>query len=326
MSWDLRVGEMQTAYLTEQEVWQAIQYFFYRGKQTTTYKFGFFKALMESAVHANAQHELSFDTIFYSFTKIYWNLVVHHDLHQTNSRTQISSIQQVVQQFARDNYIPSQWNFDKLADEQKISLVKKVKAVGKKYVIGAIYGDFSRNIYTFDLRKEYLQLHPQFLKTFQTFRRILTNVTNYQLALFLERFNDVAKVQSLLTTVEFVTARQSLKEFQILLQQAGVDNCFYCQKSLKEVVHVDHFIPWSYFQNDLLWNFVLACPTCNRQKSDKLASPVYLEQLIVRNDQFQRIATFEGAFENYEASKVKKLYYYAQNSGFHDNWAPAHLS
>lgn len=80
MSWNLNVGEIQSLYLTESKVWNSIQHFFYHGKNTTTYKFVFFKALLESCISVNDNYELSYDKIFYSFTKIYWNLVIQHEL------------------------------------------------------------------------------------------------------------------------------------------------------------------------------------------------------------------------------------------------------
>lgn len=323
MSWKLQVGEIQIPYLTDTDVWHAIHHFFYHGKNTATYKFGFFKALLESAVSANDQHEISYDKLFYSFTKIYWNLVIQHELWQTNSRTQPSSVQKVIESFAEEHQIPSKWNFEKLNDSLKIALIQKVKAVGKKYVIGAIYGDFAQNIYSFDLKREYLQLHPQFLHVFQTYRRMLTNVCNYQLALFLEKFNEADKVQNLLSKVEFVTVRQSLKEFQLLLQQSGVQQCFYCYKPLKNKIHVDHFIPWSYFQNDLLWNFVLACPTCNVRKNDKLAAASYLDSLMVRNEHFQKDSTYESHFHDYSADKLEQLFSYAIVNGVQSDWQPS---
>ena len=107
--------------------------------------------------------------------------------------------------------------------------------------------------------------------------------------------------------VELVTNRQSLKEFQLLLQHAGIQHCFYCNQPLKKAIHVDHFIPWSYFQNDLLWNFVLACPSCNISKKDKLATNLYLEHLIDRNEQLKSITNLENQFENYSSTKLESF-------------------
>ncbi len=40
---------------------------------------------------------------------------------------------------------------------------------------------------------------------------------------------------------------------------------------------VDHFIPFSQYPRDLMHNFVLAHPSCNRSKSDTLAAKSHLD-------------------------------------------------
>jgi hypothetical protein len=41
---------------------------------------------------------------------------------------------------------------------------------------------------------------------------------------------------------------------------------------------VDHFVPFSLYPRDLIHNFVLAHPACNRSKSDTLAALPHLER------------------------------------------------
>ena len=41
---------------------------------------------------------------------------------------------------------------------------------------------------------------------------------------------------------------------------------------------VDHFVPFSLYPRDLMHNFVLAHPACNRSKSDTLAALPHLER------------------------------------------------
>ncbi|TCI39345.1 hypothetical protein EVJ29_01540 [Exiguobacterium sp. SH4S7] len=77
-------------------------------------------------------------------------------------------------------------------------------------------------------------------------------------------------MEQILSKLEFVSARQSLDEFKQILLSHGHPVCFYCTKPLRQT-HIDHFIPWSYMQNDVLWNFVLACPTCNTSKNNRMA-------------------------------------------------------
>ena len=322
MSWKLQAAEMKSTYITEEDIWKSIHYFFYHSKTTTTYKYGFFKALLENIANANEEKELSYNALFYSFSKIYWNLVVHHQLWQSNSSSQLSSVQKTIIEFQQKHTIPNEWNFDQIPGELQNELVKQVKKVGKKYVIGALYGDFNGEIYSFELKKDYLKLNLKYYHFFQTYKRILTNITNYQLALFLEKFNEAEKVNQLLTKVEFVTKRQSLKEFAILLQKAGIHNCFYCQKPIAKNIHVDHFIPWSYMQNDQLWNFVLSCPTCNTSKNNKLPIERYLEAIIEQNKALMVKETLQDYFLTYNDEKLRSLYQYSERNGFRKEWEP----
>jgi 5-methylcytosine-specific restriction endonuclease McrA len=75
----------------------------------------------------------------------------------------------------------------------------------------------------------------------------------------------------------FETSRKTLalvcKELKLLY---GC-KCFYCNKATTEL-EVDHFIPFSLYPRDLMHNFVLACPSCNRSKSDSLAAKTHLDK------------------------------------------------
>lgn len=46
--------------------------------------------------------------------------------------------------------------------------------------------------------------------------------------------------------------------------------CHYCGVAVGDVYHVDHVVPLSRGGNNLLENLVIACPSCNLSKSDKL--------------------------------------------------------
>jgi len=74
----------------------------------------------------------------------------------------------------------------------------------------------------------------------------------------------------------FETSRQSLVIVQTELRKIS-SKCFYCGSSVNEA-EVDHFIPHSLYPRDLVHNFVLAHPICNRSKSDTLAAKVHLHR------------------------------------------------
>ena len=108
-----------------------------------------------------------------------------------------------------------------------------------------------------------------------------------------------------LSSFLFETSRKTLalvcKELKVLY---GC-KCFYCNKATTEL-EVDHFIPFSLYPRDLMHNFVLACPSCNRSKSDSLAAKVHLDkwiELTTKNsDAIVRIGEQVGVSANLETS------------------------
>jgi hypothetical protein len=48
--------------------------------------------------------------------------------------------------------------------------------------------------------------------------------------------------------------------------------CFYCAEPLATTA-VDHFLPWSRWPNDAVENLVIAHPSCNNRKSDRVPGP-----------------------------------------------------
>lgn len=124
-------------------------------------------------------------------------------------------------------------------------------------------------------------------------------------------------MELILNKIEFVSARQSLNDFKQILMSHGHSVCFYCMKPLKQI-HVDHFIPWSYIQNDVLWNFVLACPTCNKSKNNRMAKVDYLYALVARNEELG----VTDQMETYKETKLIHLYEYAGQNGFEASWIP----
>jgi CRISPR/Cas system Type II protein with McrA/HNH and RuvC-like nuclease domain len=327
MSHKLQVGEMKTAYLTDKEIWGHFNYIFSsKSRNSTTYKFVLIKSLLENLYNVNDKLELNYFNLFGSFARIYWNLVVHHNLNQINMVGKKSEVQKILLQVREKNQIPIRLVFDKLTNELQLEIINRVKKRCKINVMGAVYGDAGSTIYDFDNEKEYIRMNGSFYSFMQRFQRILNYLTNYQLALFLEKFNEHGDTTNLLMKVENVSKRSSLDQFYQILSSFYNGKCFYCGKPIKkkEAAHVDHFIPWSFVQADQLWNLVIACSACNLSKSDKLAKADYLHLLIDRNDTLvkdQQILVRED-MKVYSNKKLEELFTYSIDNGFTDFWVP----
>lgn len=82
----------------------------------------------------------------------------------------------------------------------------------------------------------------------------------------------------------FGSARANLAVVRPILEHFQEGRCFYCRRPLREdVVHVDHFIPWSRYPVDLGHNFVLSHASCNERKSDRLPAAQHLNAWVEHN-------------------------------------------
>ncbi|MBT8579733.1 HNH endonuclease [Polynucleobacter paneuropaeus] len=103
----------------------------------------------------------------------------------------------------------------------------------------------------------------------------------------------------------FETSRKTLALVCKGLKGLYGNKCFYCNKSTSEL-EVDHFIPYSLYPRDLMHNFVLACPACNRSKSDTSAAKIHLDkwvELITNNSEaVAKIGEQAGVSSNLETS------------------------
>ncbi|MFW8591269.1 HNH endonuclease [Glaciecola sp. 2405UD65-10] len=119
----------------------------------------------------------------------------------------------------------------------------------------------------------------------------------------------------------FGTSRVSLKSASNLLKDIQKGNCFYCKKPLKGNAEVDHFIPFTKYNNDLGHNFVLAHKACNNNKRDYLAAPEHKtkwqEQNLVVNDKL--ITNELGTYFTCDAQRASHVadwaYHIAEKNG-----------
>ena len=112
--------------------------------------------------------------------------------------------------------------------------------------------------------------------------------------------------------------REDLSIYREILRKEFEENtCFYCGKKLTGVVHVDHFIPWSYVKDDKMWNFVLSCSSCNLKKNNRIPVERFLIKIQNRNSrakQIQNRIVYED-FKEYNNDRLQRLWKYAQLSG-----------
>lgn len=323
--WNLKKGIIKTEVLTEDQIWALFNFVFSdASKKRNTYKYGLIKSLLDNLFNGKITKKgifYSYDEIFGRFAENYWNLVVKYHLKQMrrDGKSQYSKIETIFYSVIKNNYIYIKLDFSCLSDLEKKNIIKNVTNVCKKYVIGALYEDFDGIIYSFDLNEQGLYLNYWVYEFMMKYKLELEKLNYYSWAKFLEQINDDNVLTKTLDKLELATPERSDTSIyrRILYNEFEQNVCFYCGRKLKDKIHVDHFIPWSFIRNDKIWNFVLACPKCNLNKSDKLAEKGYLNKIIKRNEKVRLLPNkiIQSDFENYDEKLLVNIWIYAKMGG-----------
>ncbi|TFB19574.1 HNH endonuclease [Filobacillus milosensis] len=327
MSHKLKVGELKEDYLTDEEIWRIFTVVLStKSVKSSTYKYALIKSIIENLYQIDDNHQLTYNQLAYGFAKIYWNLVVHHDLENQNRGDRNAKAVTVILEFQKKHAIPNEFSYDKINDQLQLKLVSKIKTVMKTNVFGALYGDTGGQFYAFDHSREYFKIKKNVHQFMMKYQLLLVNLTNYHMAKMIEELNEVPSINYLLEKVETVAKRSSLKPFERVLLHYFEASCFYCGKDLskqKQPTEVDHFIPWSFVQSDQIWNLVLSCRHCNNTKRDKLPEREYLNFIIDRNKVLkEKVIESQSLLENYKDKKIIMLYDYSIKNGFDEIWVP----
>lgn len=73
----LAEGIYENRTLSDDEMWSAFSNMFSsHSKNSSSYKFGFLKAIMDNLYNVDQNLKLTFDQLFGTFTEVYWNIVL----------------------------------------------------------------------------------------------------------------------------------------------------------------------------------------------------------------------------------------------------------
>ena len=315
---DLKEGQYVNRDVSEDELWSAFSCVFSsKSRNDSSYKFGFLKAIIDNLYNVDDQLRLTFDQIFSKFAEIYWNLILKYGLRQkavTNDNRE-TYLEQVLHASVKKYGIKEVIPYESLTPEMMIDISHQVKVKCKKYVVGALFEDTKRLFYSFSKKKELLQINPLMYEFICKHKVIIEKLNYYEWARFLERVNEESAAIKLLSKIDESAKRNNLSYYrQILFDEFECKTCFYCGRTLKpDKIEVDHFIPWSFIKDDKLWNLVLSCPACNRQKKDRLPVDRYLIALEERN---QHIIIESANPGNYKPRMLSYVYNWAEINGY----------
>ena len=293
-------AEEQLDFLTK------IQRLFNESDFSSTYKYALLISLADLAIELgkddDSELELTNRQIAERFIELYWQQSSPYKTSKANDSGVLyqnhgtqAAIIKAIQVFRDENTFNSS-NSAKHSKEYKKLVTAVASTVAKQPINylqnvggGALPFLYERNTSSITLKKGVAYCLRRFQPLIQQLARsrwtdyIKKNAKNIPI---LGEKDD-------LNSFLFETSRKTLalvcKELKVLY---GC-KCFYCNKATTEL-EVDHFIPFSLYPRDLMHNFVLACPSCNRSKSDSLAAKVHLDKWICLTTQNSEVITKIG--------------------------------
>lgn len=188
--WKLARGRIARFDLEDQEIERTIERLCSgSARKVTSYKLVFLLSLLHSLDETDRRGRLSFSAIFARFARLYWVLVVEHGLRQCDASRRPSAVETAL--LDAFSGLGGAASLAALPRSIQDDIEKSVRFAGKKYVVGALYGDFRGSIYQFDLVDEYVKWNPAVLAYFRSNRSRLLAQTTSALGSLIARFNQL---------------------------------------------------------------------------------------------------------------------------------------
>lgn len=258
-----------------------LQRLFSEGDFAATYKFALLIALADLSVELGKDDDstlqLSFRAIGLKFIQLYWQQAAPYKGDEALLQNQgpQAAVIKVLAEYRRK--YPSLHTDQGSTDFKKLltAISATVKTQPIQYIqnMGGV-----KNVFLFDSGSDGITLLPGVAYCLRRFQPLVQQLSRSHWIDHIKgnRLNSHLLGQDHdLESFLFETSRQALTVVSTGLRKIS-NRCHYCGQSVKEA-DVDHFIPHSLYPRDLIHNFVLAHPSCNRSKSDTLAAKQHVE-------------------------------------------------
>jgi len=280
---------MEALYKNQIDFIAYLQRLLQEGDFTSTYKFAFLHAIadvcIEKNVTENVQLQITFDEIVDKLITLYWQHAKPFFAESTgqlkggillqNSGKQAKIISDIIS--LQNNGAKSLAQAKSSAYWSQIySNTMRTFKEGPLWRLQVLSKREDCYLFPHIKNRNFIQLNVGIADCFRRFHDLVVQFARQG---WIDKVSKIQENQTVigkageLSDFLFSTTRNSLKSASYLLKDIQNDHCFYCCKPLKGNAEVDHFIPFTKYNNDLGHNFVLAHKTCNNNKRDYLAAP-----------------------------------------------------
>lgn len=318
---------------------QKIQLILEAGSFTSTYKFALLLSLVNLSI---TQGEDTNDTLILNYTDIaeqfiiqYWKQSLPFECVDQNNFVlqQNTGSQIIVIKYIQDLMLRYETLSKAMKSDEWTSIVASIAKTIKSYpaqLLQNIEGQSLNFLYDWHSNSSVIELKTNVMYCLRRFHGIIRQLVQQHWSDFVRllpknkiTLNGQPDIQSFL----FDEQRISLRKLCELYQDIQNNKCFYCGKSINDSPEVDHFIPWSYYQQDTVHNFVVADKKCNGAKSNFLADIPFLEKWLHRNSVYdqhiQKLSENIGIVSNLKSSHNIAQWAYKRALDMHSPiWIP----
>lgn len=319
-----------------------IQRLFNESDFSSTYKYALLISLADLAIELgkddNSPLELSNRRIAERFIELYWQQAAPYKASGSNESgilfqnngTQAAIIKAIGECRQQNNY--NSWQTAKRSKEYK-KLVTAVASTVAKQPINYLQNVGGGTLpFLYERNPNSITLKSGVAYCLRRFQPLIQQLARNRWTEFIKKNTKNTTIlgqKDDLSSFLFETSRKTLGQVCKGLKGLYENKCFYCNKSTSEL-EVDHFIPFSLYPRDLIHNFVLACPKCNRSKSDSLAAQCHLDkwyELINQNtNSIEKIGEKTGIKTDLKASlKIVEWAYKKQIINKESTWISPNL-
>lgn len=215
MGYDLKEGSYIKRPLSNNEMWQTVNWLFSsNSRNETSYKFIFFKSIIDCFERSWTTGKLSFEVIFMRFTEISWNIILKYGVRQkaVTIDNKECVLEQILYEYAMISLDGEFVPWQSIKENVRSRLCKSVTSKCKKYVVGALFSDMNEMFYSFNKKEEWIELNPIVLKFINDNKTLIENLNYYKWAKFYNAVNssEIEKNLFLLVDNDFKRKNESI--------------------------------------------------------------------------------------------------------------------
>lgn len=184
--WKLKKGEIVENKLQISEIEFLVQLKKFLSKKTimkNLYKLCLIKSILNISTKSNHKNENQFDYITYEFAKIYWNYLKEDSINTAifNGVSYLAEQEILIIKLKSKNNYRKNIVFEELSLQDRQEYLYQTRKIIKRNVIGAVYSDFNKAIYSFDIKNEEIILNESYILYFQKYRLYIDQLLIYRL-------------------------------------------------------------------------------------------------------------------------------------------------